>query len=223
MYPSSFKALRTRARVNLHLENYDAAVADFKSALEYASIDGNPADERSLQNELRKAEVDLKRSKTKDYYKILGTLFCILGCLYITHFLIDFLYKGLDKNNCTEYDIKKAYRRESLKHHPDKGGDEEKFKLVVEAHSVLSDPRRKERYDAGVDEDGSSSMGGGGFSNEGDLASIFAQFGGGTFSGGGFGGGGFGGGGFGGGGFGGRGGRGGSFHFQHGGPQTYSF
>ena len=58
--------------MNLHLENYEAAVADFKSALELAGIDGNAADERSLQSELRKAEVDLKRSKTKDYYKILG-------------------------------------------------------------------------------------------------------------------------------------------------------
>lgn len=72
MHPTSFKALRTRARINLHLENYEAAVADFKSALEYAASEGSGADERALQTELRKAEADLKRSKTKDYYKILG-------------------------------------------------------------------------------------------------------------------------------------------------------
>ena len=33
-------------------------------------------------------------------------------------------------------DIKKAYRTQSLKHHPDKGGDEDQFKLVNEAYSV---------------------------------------------------------------------------------------
>jgi DnaJ homolog subfamily C member 7 len=61
------------------------------------------------------------------------------------------------------------------------GGDEEKFKLVVEAHAVLSDPQRRERYDLGEDEDGatnSSQMRGAGGMNHADLASIFAQFGG---------------------------------------------
>jgi len=83
--------------------------------------------------------------------------------------------------DCNEADIKKAYRRESLKHHPDKGGDEEKFKLVAEAHAVLSDPQRRERYDLGEDEDGttdSSHMRGPGGMNPADFASMFAQFGG---------------------------------------------
>ncbi len=35
-------------------------------------MEGNAADERALKAELQKAEVALKRSKTKDYYKILG-------------------------------------------------------------------------------------------------------------------------------------------------------
>jgi len=102
----------------------------------------------------------LKRSKTKDYYKILSVA-----------------------RDCTEIEIKKAYRKESLIHHPDKGGDEEKFKLVVEAHSVLSDPQRRHRYDMGEDEDGSDSgMGGmGGMRmNPNDIAELFAQFGGGA-------------------------------------------
>ena len=95
--PTSFKALRTRARIHLHLEKFDSAVADFKSAIEQAGLDGSDADVRALKTELRKAEVALKRSKSKDYYKILGI-----------------------ERNCTEVDIRKAYRRESLKHHPDK-------------------------------------------------------------------------------------------------------
>ncbi|KAF8075276.1 hypothetical protein FPV67DRAFT_1665998 [Lyophyllum atratum] len=184
LLPTSFKALRTRARLHLHLEKYDASIADFKSAITNASGEASDADIRALRAELKKAEAALKRSKTKDYYKILGVA-----------------------RDCGEAEIKKGYRRESLIHHPDKGGDEEKFKLVVEAHAVLSDPQRRDRYDMGEDEDGGMSssgmggMGGGmGGMSEADLASIFAQFGGGGFSSGGFGGFGGGGGGFGGGG-----------------------
>ncbi|KAJ7113663.1 hypothetical protein C8R43DRAFT_1039629 [Mycena crocata] len=180
--PTSFKALRTRARIHLHLERYDMAIADFKSAIQQAGTDGGAgdADVRALKTELKKAEAALKRSKTKDYYKILGVA-----------------------RDCTEQEIRKGYRRESLKHHPDKGGDEEKFKLVVEANAVLSDPQRRERYDMGEDEDGMSDGSGMGGMNGMDLSELFAQFHGG---GGGFGGGGFpgGGGGFGGGGFGGH-------------------
>ena len=71
--PESYKALRTRARIRLHLEEYEGSVADFKQSLEMAR-DGREAvqEVRSLQEELRKAEAALKRSKTKDYYKILG-------------------------------------------------------------------------------------------------------------------------------------------------------
>ncbi|KAG7098436.1 hypothetical protein E1B28_000388 [Marasmius oreades] len=162
---NSFKALRTRARIHLALDNFDKAVIDFKSAITEAHKDGSTsdADVRALRNELKKAEAALKRSKTKDYYKILGL-----------------------QRNCTEIEIKKAYRRESLKHHPDKGGDEEKFKLVVEAHAVLSDPARRERYDMGDDEDGMNNGGGmGGMHgmSQADIASLFAQFGGGGFDG----------------------------------------
>lgn len=56
----------------MHLEKFDAAVADFRSAIEQASLEDSPADARALRDELKKAEVALKRSKTKDYYKILG-------------------------------------------------------------------------------------------------------------------------------------------------------
>ena len=69
--PTSFKALRTRARIQMHLEEFESAVADLKSAIEYAQSEGAMNDERSLKTELRQPEVALKRSKTKDYYKIL--------------------------------------------------------------------------------------------------------------------------------------------------------
>ena len=38
-------------------------------------------------------------------------------------------------------EIKKAYRRLALIHHPDKGGDEEKFKELVEAYEILNGTR----------------------------------------------------------------------------------
>ena len=60
-----------------------------------------------------------------------------------------------------------------------KGGDEEKFKLVVEANAVLSDPDRRARYDLGDDEDGQNDgfpggMGPGAMNV--DLSELFAQF-----------------------------------------------
>lgn len=99
LQPNSYKALRTRARIHLHLEHFDVCIGDFKSAIQQAGSDGSvgEAEIRGLRSELKKAEVALKRSKTKDYYKILGVA-----------------------RDCTEIEIKKAYRRESLKHHPDK-------------------------------------------------------------------------------------------------------
>ena len=78
--PATFKVYRTRARARLHLEKYQDAVNDFKAAIEHAESEGSDADVRALRTELKKAELDLKRSKTKDYYKILGTyLLCTMS------------------------------------------------------------------------------------------------------------------------------------------------
>lgn len=44
--------------------------------------------------------------------------------------------------------VKKAYRKLAAQHHPDRGGDAEKFKEVAEAYSILSDDRKKQEYHA---------------------------------------------------------------------------
>uniref|UniRef100_A0A7S4QK33 J domain-containing protein n=1 Tax=Alexandrium monilatum TaxID=311494 RepID=A0A7S4QK33_9DINO len=68
-------------------------------------------------------------------------------------------YKLLDVDkNASEADIKKAYRKLAVKHHPDKGGDPEKFKEITRAYEVLSDSDKRAKYDRfgeeGLDGDG---------------------------------------------------------------------
>ena len=50
--------------------------------------------------------------------------------------------------SASEQEIKAAYRRLAFRAHPDVGGSAALFRLVEEAHSVLSDPVRRRQYDA---------------------------------------------------------------------------
>lgn len=49
--------------------------------------------------------------------------------------------------NATQDEIKKAYRSQAMKHHPDRGGDQAKFKEVEEAYRTLSDESKRAEYD----------------------------------------------------------------------------
>jgi len=60
----------------------------------------------------------------KDYYKILGV-----------------------PRDASEEEIKKAFRKLAHKYHPDKGGDEKKFKEINEAYQVLSNKEKRAQYD----------------------------------------------------------------------------
>lgn len=75
---------------------------------------------------------------------------------------------GVGKSASTD-EIKKAYRKLAMQHHPDRGGEHNKFKEVNEAYQVLSNPQKRAQYDqfgeagvgAGFDE--ASGFGAGGF------------------------------------------------------------
>ena len=59
------------------------------------------------------------------------------------------LYDDLElPKNCTSEEIKQKYRILAQLHHPDKGGDVEKFKRMKLAYEVLSDPTKREHYDS---------------------------------------------------------------------------
>jgi DnaJ-class molecular chaperone len=89
---------------------------------------------------------------------------------------------GLQRN-ASDADIKKAYRSMAMKYHPDRGGDEKKFKEISQAYEYLSDPQKKQIIDLGGDPNAQSGSGGFGQSpfefhfNTGNMNDIFGNFG----------------------------------------------
>lgn len=85
------------------------------------------------------------------------------------------LYKTLGVNrDASADDIKRAYRKLASQHHPDKGGDKERFQDIQAAYAVLGDPDKRRAYD-----NPQPSMSGFEFSGQGpfDFQSIFNMFG----------------------------------------------
>jgi len=54
------------------------------------------------------------------------------------------------EENASPKEIKKAYRALALKHHPDKGGDENNFKDLKQIYEFLMDPVKRKKYDANL-------------------------------------------------------------------------
>ncbi|KAI1502683.1 hypothetical protein F5X99DRAFT_149229 [Biscogniauxia marginata] len=158
--PHYMKARKTKANALGQAEKWEDAVREWKSIQEL-----DPED-RSIAKEIRKAELELKKSQRKDYYKILG------------------VPKDADDNA-----IKKAYRKLAIIHHPDKNRDDEaaaeRFKDIGEAYETLSDPQKRARYDSGDDLiDPADMFGGGGMAGGIDPEILFSMMnGGGGFGG----------------------------------------
>jgi molecular chaperone DnaJ len=64
--------------------------------------------------------------------------------------------------NASQDEIKKAYRKLAVEHHPDKGGDENKFKKISEAYDTIGDENKRGQYD-NQKRNPFANMGGGGF------------------------------------------------------------
>lgn len=100
--------------------------------------------------------------------------------------------------NAEANEIRSAYKQLAKEHHPDKGGDPEKFKELSQAHEILSDERRRKMYDmtGSISEQGPQGGPGGPFGGPGGpfgggfpMPEMFSgMFGGGPFGGGPFGG-----------------------------------
>jgi DnaJ family protein C protein 3 len=172
--PNSLYAALHKAQVQLDADDFEDAVRILESAKEHHQ------QSQKLHDLLNKAQTLLKRSKTKDYYKVLGL-----------------------SRDADEREIKRAYRKLSKTFHPDKAGAQnvtpeeaqKKMASINEAYEVLSDPELKERFDRG-DDPNSNEQQGNPFQGSpfGGQQFMFRQ-GGGNFKfqqgGGGFGGGGF--------------------------------
>eukprot|EP00554_Chaetoceros_debilis_P002822 CAMPEP_0194089160 /NCGR_PEP_ID=MMETSP0149-20130528/32968_1 /TAXON_ID=122233 /ORGANISM="Chaetoceros debilis, Strain MM31A-1" /LENGTH=535 /DNA_ID=CAMNT_0038772993 /DNA_START=70 /DNA_END=1677 /DNA_ORIENTATION=+ len=134
------KAIMRRAASNLLIGGESEcaqAIRDYESAMDLAEKRGDEATQKDLKKKIRAAQVQLKRSKQKDFYKILNV--------------------GRD---ATEAEIKKSYRKSALKWHPDRHANsteekkleaEKTFRDVNLAYEVLSDAGKKQKYDSGVD------------------------------------------------------------------------
>ena len=88
---------------------------------------------------------------------------------------------GLQRN-ASDAEIKKAYRSMAMKYHPDRGGDEKKFKEISQAYEFLSDPQKKQIIDMGGDPNAQPGRGGsqGPFEfhfDTGNMNDIFGNFG----------------------------------------------
>jgi len=59
---------------------------------------------------------------------------------------------GISKT-ATQDEIRKAYRSLAMKHHPDRGGNEETFKQVNEAYTTIGDAKKRAQYDSGFSYD----------------------------------------------------------------------
>jgi DnaJ homolog subfamily C member 3 len=130
LIPNSLHGLLHQAQMQIDNEEFDAAIATLNVAK-----DNHPT-AQTVHQKLQEAQVLLKRSKQKDYYKTLDVT-----------------------RDADERTIKRAYRTLTKLHHPDKAtakgvskeAAEKKMASINEAYEVLSDPELRAKFDRGED------------------------------------------------------------------------
>ena len=128
--PNYVTAYIRRALIYEEFKMFDDAKNDLQKAKE---LDPNNS---KIDGYLNEINTKGDEARNRDYYKILGV-----------------------SRSATQDEIKKAYRKMALKYHPDRNCESEqtkkiaqrKFEDVSDAYSVLSDPKKKEMFDQGVD------------------------------------------------------------------------
>ncbi|KAJ5633022.1 hypothetical protein N7490_009361 [Penicillium lividum] len=147
LVPSSLHGLLYQAQSALDEDHFEDAVRTLNMAKEHHP---HSQDIHSL---LQKAHALLKRSKQKDYYKVLGV-----------------------SRDADERTIKRAYRQLTKVNHPDKAASqgiskevaEKKMASINEAYEVLSDSELRTRYDNGDDPNDPESQRGHPFQQQGN-------------------------------------------------------
>ena len=153
--PEYAKAYFKKGDIKLEMKLYDEALG------EYSKVKNFAPQTPGLREKLRHAQLELKKSKRKDLYKVLDV-----------------------DPGAGESMIKKAYRKAAIQWHPDKHANkseeeiveaEAKFKEIGEAYAILSDPQKRQRFDAGEDVEEINQGGGGGMGGM-DPNDIFRMF-----------------------------------------------
>jgi DnaJ homolog subfamily C member 3 len=128
--PTCLPALLSKAQRQIDADEYEPALHTLNTAKDAHGMT------QKIQDLMQKAQSLLKRSKQKDYYKVLGV-----------------------SRDADEREIKRAFRKLTVQNHPDKAAQngisqeeaQKRMSAINEAYEVLSDPELKARFDAGDD------------------------------------------------------------------------
>lgn len=162
--PNSLPGLLSKAQRQIDASEFEEAIQTLNHAKE------NHPHSDQIPQLLQNAQIQLKRSKTKDYYKVLNV-----------------------PNDADDRTIKRQYRSLTKKFHPDKSAAqgvtkeqaEKKMAAINEAYEVLSDPELRARFDRGDDPNSQEQQGhpfhGSPFGHGGGGQQFFFQQGGGGF------------------------------------------
>lgn len=136
--PNSLYGLLSQAEAQIDADEFEPALQTLDTAKDHHG------QTREIQNLQQKAQTLLRRSKQKDYYKVLGV-----------------------DRDADDKTIKRAHRSMTRQYHPDKAATrgftkeeaQKKMEAINEAYEVLSNPELRARFDNGDDPNDQESAG----------------------------------------------------------------